>query len=141
MACNNQNIKEIIHVSALGVSELLHPNISDQNMLPKKFSKSSRQFSHIASLGCIWTRRSFMNFLQNTKYSPIMPMALTKTQFQPIYINDLIEIILRCVNMIKRKKFIPMNVLGPKSLHYMRLLSSQGFIQEERRWLFRYRNL
>ena len=42
MACNNQNVKEIIHVSALGVSELLHPNISDQNMLLKKFLKSSK---------------------------------------------------------------------------------------------------
>ena len=66
-----------------------------------------------------------------------MPMALTKTQFQPIYINDLIEIILRCVNMIKEKRLIPMNVLGPKSLHYMRLLSSQIY-SEERQWLYHY---
>ncbi len=65
-------------------------------------------------------------FAKMQKYSPIMPMALTKTRFQPIYINDLIEIILRCVNMIKKKKINTYECVGPEIFTLYEIIKFSG---------------
>ena len=42
MACNNQNVKEIIHVSALGVSDSAPSEYLRSKYAAEKFSRSSK---------------------------------------------------------------------------------------------------
>jgi len=128
MACNDQNIKEIIHVSALGVSESAPSEYLRSKYAAEKILEKFKGKSVILRPSVVFgPGDSFLNlFAKLQKYSPIMPMALTKTQFQPIYINDLIEIILRCVNMIKKKKIDTYECVGPEIFTLYEIIKFSG---------------
>ncbi len=128
MACNNKNIKEIIHVSALGVSESAPSEYLRSKYAAEKILENFNGNSIILRPSVVFgPGDSFMNlFAKMQKYSPIMPIALTKTQFQPIYLNDLIEIILRCISMLKQKKIYTYECVGPEIFTLYEIIKFSG---------------
>ena len=128
MACNNQNVKEIIHISALGVSEHAPSEYLRSKYAAEKILKNFKGNLVILRPSVVFgPGDSFLNlFATLQKYSPIMPMALTKTQFQPIYLNDLIEIILRCINMLKNKKIDTYECVGPEIFTLYEIIKFSG---------------
>ena len=126
MACNDQNIKEIIHICIRSI-----------RTAPSEYLRSAycrKPFEELKAIQSYYVLRlylgqRFISTFCKLQSTSIMPMALTKTQFQPIYINDLIEIILKCVNMIKKKKLIPMN--GWPEIFTMRLLNFRDLFRKK----------
>jgi len=127
-ACNDQNVKEIIHVSALGVSESAPSEYLRSKYAAEKIFEQFKGKSVILRPSVVFgPGDSFMNlFAKMQKYSPIIPMALTRTQFQPIYIGDLIEIILRCINMYKNKKIHIYECVGPEIFTLYEIIKFSG---------------
>ena len=128
LACNNENVKEIIHVSALGVSESAPSEYLRSKHAAEKIFERFKGKSVILRPSVVFgPGDSFINlFAKMQKYSPIVPMALTKTQFQPIYINDFIEIILRCINMQKNKKIHIYECVGPEVFTLYEIIKFSG---------------
>ena len=128
MACNNKNVKEIVHVSALGVSDSAPSEYLRSKYAAEKILEKFKGNSVILRPSVVFgPGDSFMNlFAKMQKYSPIMPMALTKTQFQPIYLKDLIEIIVRCINMAKNKKISIYECVGPEVFTLYEIVKFSG---------------
>ena len=128
IACNKQKVKEIVHVSALGVSESAPSEYLRSKYAGEKILEEFEGNSVILRPSVVFgPGDSFMNFFAKLqKYSPIMPMALTKTQFQPIYLNDLVEIILRSINMLKNKKIYTYECVGPEIFTLYEIIKFSG---------------
>ena len=128
IACNKQKVKEIVHVSALGVSESAPSEYLRSKYAGEKILEEFEGNSVILRPSVVFgPGDSFMNFFAKLqKYSPIMPMALTKTQFQPIYLSDLVEIILRSINMVKNKKIYTYECVGPEIFTLYEIIKFSG---------------
>ena len=128
VACNKLRVKEIIHVSALGVSESAPSEyLRSKYAAEKQLENFSGKFVILRPSVVFGPGDSFMNlFAKMQKYSPIIPIALTKTKFQPIYLNDLIRIIFSCIDMSKNKKKYVYECVGPEVFTLYEIIKFSG---------------
>jgi NADH dehydrogenase len=115
-ASNKEKIKKIIHISALGVSksapsEYLRSKYAGECIL----QSFSGQIYLLRPSVVFGSGDSFLNlFAKLQRYSPIMPLAYTKAKFQPIYVQDLIEIIWYCIQRNDGHKETIFECVGPE---------------------------
>ncbi len=101
-AASVAGVKRFIHVSALGASK----------NAPSKYLQSKAQGEHFVKqecVNCTWTilkpsiifgpKDKFINlFYTMVKYLPIILLISPFAKFQPIYVNDVVEIIIKSIN-------------------------------------------
>ena len=115
--CSKNNIKNFIHVSALGVSETSESKYSrskasgDRRLL-EKFPKAK-----ILRPSLLFGKGDnfFGQFSQMASISPILPLISKNTRFQPIFVNDLVLAIIKLIT----NKDIKGNIfdLGGKNIY------------------------
>ena len=96
--CNEQPVKKLIHLSALGVdqkinSKYMHSKLEGENKIKNNFANSyilrpSVIFGH--------NDKFFNRFSSLAEFSPALPMiGGGKSKFQPVYVGDVAEAILK----------------------------------------------
>ena len=97
--CSKYNIKKIIHVSALGVSETSDSKYSrskasgDRRLLEKFPTAKILRPSLLYGKG----DNFFGQFSQMASIFPILPLISKNTQFQPIFVNDVVLAIIKLI--------------------------------------------
>lgn len=105
-ACLSGGVKRLLHVSALGVNAS-HPENAPSHYLRSK-SRGEAVLQHAAAAGLQVTvlRPSvifgagdrFLNlFAQLQKVFPLVPLAGAGTRFQPVWVEDVAQAVLRCL--------------------------------------------
>ena len=79
-------------------------------------------------------------FCKNAEVLSNNAYSIDKDAISADLLNDLIEIILRCINMLKKKKIDTYECVGPEIFTLYEIIKFSGFIQGERQWLYRYQN-
>jgi uncharacterized protein YbjT (DUF2867 family) len=100
LACQEQGVKRLIHLSALGVNE------GGKKTLPSRYLRSKAAGEQVVrqTLGLITTViRSSVVFGENDNFlnmfarlqavAPFVPLAGANARFQPVYVGDLADII------------------------------------------------
>ena len=115
--CLKNNIKSFIHVSALGVSETSDSKYSrskasgDRKLL-ERFPKAK-----ILRPSLLYGKGDnfFGQFSQMASISPILPLISKKTRFQPLFVSDLVLVIIKLIS----NKDIKGNIfdLGGKNIY------------------------
>ena len=100
-AMSKQNVKRLIHVSALGVGV--------QNPAPSMYLRSKTDGeAAIKDSGLLWTTLrpsvvfgrgdKFLNtFARLSRLTPVFPLAGAQTKFQPVFVSDVAQAVLACV--------------------------------------------
>lgn len=105
-ACLSSGVKRLLHVSALGV-DARHPENAPSHYLRSK-SRGEAVLQHAAAAGLQVTvlRPSvifgaddrFLNlFAQLQKVLPFVPLAGATARFQPVWVEDVAQAVLRCL--------------------------------------------
>ena len=121
--CNNYNLDQFIHVSALGIDSALDSKyakskIQGEANILKNFSKSIiLRPSLVYSVDDNFTTK-FMTLL---KFMPFFPLYYKgKTKFTPIHVTDLTEIIFQIINKQIKHKYI--DCIGPEVLTFKEII-------------------
>ena len=99
-ASKKVGIKSLVHISALGVDHSLNSIYAKSKLNGEKAVLKYFPDATILRPSVIFgSHDSFLNrFADMTKYSPFLPLiGGGKTKFQPVYVNDVAEAILRCL--------------------------------------------
>ena len=114
-ATEDTGCKKIIHISALGVTK------NSPSMYLRSKMQGERNLSS-SNLDIIILRPSvvfgpgdsFLNlFSKMHRFLPFIPLASPNSMFQPIYVNDLVEIIFECINVNPKNKKSLFECVGP----------------------------
>tara|TARA_B100000029_G_scaffold188852_1_gene186559 strand:- start:1569 stop:2519 length:951 start_codon:yes stop_codon:yes gene_type:complete len=100
--CNETGVKNLIHVSALGVKEK-HVSKYMQSKLEgeKKIQQTFKSSVILRPSICFGSEDKFFNsFASIAQFSPILPLiGGGKTKFAPIYVGDVAEAIVRALEL------------------------------------------
>tara|TARA_Y100000385_G_scaffold278321_1_gene326444 strand:- start:136 stop:1107 length:972 start_codon:yes stop_codon:yes gene_type:complete len=125
-SCNRGKVNRFIHISALKCSSsapsaYLRSKAAGEHMITSKLNTSTAQ--HILRPSVIFGNGdSFLTmFAELSKWLPFIPLAMPKAKFQPIFIGDLIQLIMRCVNGSEHRQLI--EVCGPKQYELIELVN------------------
>ena len=103
-ACHSENVTHLIHISALG-ADVHGPSMYQRSKARGELALLSA--SQKAPLGLTLLRPSvifgkddqFINlFAKLQKIFPVMPLAGAQTRFQPVWVHDVAQAIVHCVN-------------------------------------------
>ena len=103
-ACHAENVTHLIHISALG-ADVHGPSMYQRSKARGELALQSA--AEKAPLGLTLLRPSvifgkddqFINlFAKLQKVFPIMPLAGAQTRFQPVWVHDVAQAIVHCVN-------------------------------------------
>ena len=137
-ASSAAGVKRFIHVGALG---------SLKNA-PSKYLQSKAKGEHFIRQECIkctWTilkpsiifgpKDKFINlFYTMVKYLPVILLISPYAKFQPIYVNDVVEIIIK--SFYDKKTFNKSYDLGgPKIYSFFEIIKLIAFFQKRRIWI------
>ncbi|MAI02651.1 MAG: hypothetical protein CMP40_02335 [Rickettsiales bacterium] len=128
-ACLKNNVEKLIHISALGISNKNNSEYSKTKIEAEKYIKSFGSSVIIRPSVVCGEEDNFINFFaKQVKLSPIIPLIGSgSTKFQPIFIADLVEIIILSLK-VKLKKNLILDVGGPDVLSFKDILD---FISKE----------
>jgi len=121
----NQNIKRLIHLSALGankksLSRYLHSKYETECIVRNKFMENDWTILRPSIVFGI--NDKFINlFKKLVQFLPIIFLISPKSEFQPIYVGDLIDIIIKSINNKKtfKKAF---NLGGPEKFTFYEII-------------------
>lgn len=103
-ACHAENVSRLIHVSALG-ADVRAPSMYQRSKARGELALLSA--AQKAPLGLTLLRPSvifgkddqFINlFAKLQKFFPVMPLAGADTRFQPVWVQDVAQAVVHCVN-------------------------------------------
>ncbi len=103
-ACHAENVTRLIHISALG-ADVQGPSMYQRSKAHGELALQSA--AQKAPLGLTLLRPSvifgkddqFINlFASLQKVFPVMPLAGARTRFQPVWVHDVAQAIVHCVN-------------------------------------------
>jgi NADH dehydrogenase len=120
-----KNIKRIIHISALGVSsnsvsKYLLSKYNGEGIIQDKFKMYD--WTILRPSIVFGPHDKFINlFKKMVKFLPLILLVSPKAEFQPIYINDLVEIIIKSIDDKKTYKKI-FNIGGPKKFTFYEIV-------------------
>ena len=119
------NIKRLIHLSALGVSKksssrYLHSKYKTEVIVRNKFKKND--WTILRPSIVFGLNDKFINlFKRLVRFLPIIFLVSPKSEFQPIHVRDLVDIIIQSINDKKTFKKI-FNLGGPKKFTFYELV-------------------
>ena len=122
-ACKKYSIEKIIHISAIGVDKNKTSEYALTKFKAEKNVKKIQNSVIIRPSIVFGYEDNFLNFFANyAKFSPFLPLiGGGETQFQPILVSDLVEIIVSCI----KKQFKNGQILevgGPDNLSFKEIL-------------------
>jgi len=122
--CNENGIKNLVHVSALGVKEK-HKSIYMQSKLDgEKTIQDTFKSSVILRPSVIFGQgdKFFNSFASLAQFSPIIPLiGEGKTKFAPIYVGDVAKAISRALELNNSEPKI-FELGGPKNYSFKELM-------------------
>ncbi len=114
-ATRDKKCEKIIHISALGVTKN-SPSMYLRSKMEgeRSLSKSNLNIIILRPSVVFGPGDSFLNlFSKMHKLLPFIPLASPNSMFQPIYVNDLVEIIFQCTNTPQKTKKTIFECVGP----------------------------
>jgi NADH dehydrogenase len=130
-ACHAENVTRIIHISALG-ADLNGPSMYQRSKARGELALLSA--AQKAPLGLTLLRPSvifgkddqFINlFAKLQKVFPVMPLAGAHTRFQPVWVHDVAQAIVHCVNTPSTEGHL-FELCGPDILTLAELVQLAG---------------
>jgi uncharacterized protein YbjT (DUF2867 family) len=100
--CNENRIKKLIHVSALGLEEKYYSKYKQSKLNGEKNIKSNFKSSIILRPSVVFgpEDKFFNTFASLAQISPILPLVGGgKTKFSPIYVGDVAEAIVKTLSL------------------------------------------
>ena len=97
--CLKNNIKNFIHVSALGVSEISESKYSRSKASGDRRLLENFPMAKIIRPSLLYGRGDnfFGQFSNMASISPIIPLISKNTKFQPIFVNDVVSAIIKLI--------------------------------------------
>lgn len=98
--CIENNVKRLIHISALGVDRALTSKYAQTKLKAEQIVLSTFPTAIILRPSVIFgAEDNFLNlFNKLSKFLPILPLiGGGKTQFQPVYVADVAEVVTKCL--------------------------------------------
>jgi NADH dehydrogenase len=123
-SCIKKNIQKLIHISAIGVNKSKTSKYAITKLKAEKNIKKVQNSIIIRPSIVYGYEDKFLNFFANyARFSPFLPLiGGGKTQFQPILVSDLVQIITGCIN----KQFQSGQIIeagGPDTLSFKEILT------------------
>jgi len=120
-----QKIKRFIHLSALGsskksLSKYLYSKYQTELIIKNKFKLHDWT---ILRPSIVFGRNDkFINLFKNlVRFLPVIFLVSPKAEFQPIYVEDLVDIIIKCISDKKTYKKV-FNLGGPKKFTFYEII-------------------
>jgi uncharacterized protein YbjT (DUF2867 family) len=97
--CRAANVKRLVHVSALGASDRAPSHYLRSKAAGEMMLKSARLDLSILRPSVIFGEHDrFLNlFAALQKVFPVMPLGGAQAQFQPVWVEDVASVVLRCL--------------------------------------------
>ena len=115
--CSKNNIETLVHVSALGVSEFSDSKYSRSKAIGDKRLLENFPKAKILRPSLLFGKGDnfFGQFSKMSSISPVLPLISKNTKFQPIFVNDVVLVIIKLIS----KKDIKGNVfeIGGKFIY------------------------
>jgi NADH dehydrogenase len=137
-ACHAENVTRLIHISALG-ADVHGPSMYQRSKARGELALLSA--AEKAPLGLTLLRPSvifgkddqFINlFAKLQKVFPVMPLAGAHTRFQPVWVHDVAQAIVHCVNTLRTEGQV-YELCGPDILTLTELVQVAGrWVRKER---------
>jgi NADH dehydrogenase len=130
-ACHTENVTRLIHISALG-ADVHGPSMYQRSKARGELALLSA--AEKAPLGLTLLRPSvifgkddqFINlFAKLQKVFPVMPLAGAHTRFQPVWVHDVAQAIVHCVNTSSTEGQV-FELCGPDMLTLTELVQLAG---------------
>jgi NADH dehydrogenase len=130
-ACHAENVTRLIHISALG-ADVHGPSMYQRSKARGELALLSAAAK--APLGLTLLRPSvifgkddqFINlFAKLQKVFPVMPLAVAHTRFQPVWVHDVAQAIVHCVNTSSTESQV-YELCGPDILTLTELVQLAG---------------
>ncbi|OUX46934.1 MAG: NADH-ubiquinone oxidoreductase [Candidatus Pelagibacter sp. TMED275] len=121
--CKRNNIKQFIHLSALGIDRALDSNYASSKLKGEKNIKSNFENYTILRPSIVYSREdSFTtNFMSLLKLLPFFPLYYGgKTIFSPIHCSDLTKIIFNVID--KDIKNLTIDCIGPRKISFKEII-------------------
>tara|TARA_E500000081_G_scaffold101009_1_gene102177 strand:+ start:406 stop:1311 length:906 start_codon:yes stop_codon:yes gene_type:complete len=124
-SCNRQQVTHFIHLSALkastkGPSAYLRSKAEGENIIRKKLNSKSA-WNIIRPSVVFGPGDSFLTmFAELANWLPLIPLAKPKAKFQPVFVGDLVQSILDCINGTEKQ--ITIDLCGPKQYELIELV-------------------
>jgi len=122
--CNEMGIKNLVHISALGIKER-HPSHYMQSKLQgEKNIKDNFKFSVILRPSIVFgpEDKFFNTFASIAQFSPFLPLVGGgKTKFAPIYVGDVAKAIVKAIELNNSEPKI-YELGGPKNYSFKELM-------------------
>jgi uncharacterized protein YbjT (DUF2867 family) len=130
-----ENIKRVIHISALGVkknslSKYLLSKYKGEVIIQNKFKMHN--WTILRPSIVFGPHDKFINlFKKMVRFLPVILLISPKAEFQPIYINDLVHIIIKSIDDKKTYKKI-FNIGGPKKFTFYEIVKLISFCDKRK---------
>jgi len=136
--CKKFDISKFIHVSALGVSKSSKSLYSRTKCLGEEKVLKNFEKAIILRPSLIFGNNDnfFRQFVQMSKFSPILPLIGSTTKFQPIFVNDLALSFIKLLQDDNNLHKI-YEIGGPKVYTFEQLLLLMLKTLNKRRYLFK----
>ena len=121
--CKDQNVKQFIHLSALGVERAKDSQYAKSKINGEALIKSNFKEANILRPSVIYSvdDNFTTNFMTLLSLSPIFPLYYNgSTLFRPIYVSDLIEIIYQVI--VQNIKSLTIECIGSEEISLKEIL-------------------
>jgi len=121
--CKDQNVKQFIHLSALGVERAKDSQYAKSKINGEALIKSNFKEANILRPSVIYAvdDNFTTNFMTLLSLSPIFPLYYNgSTLFRPIYVSDLIEIIYQVI--VQNIKSLTIECIGSEEISLKEIL-------------------
>lgn len=101
-ACQRQNVARLLHISALGAgsdapSQYQRSKAAGENEI--RAAGDSPAWTMLRPSVIFGPGDSFLNLFDTlTRYFPVLPLAGAHARFQPVYVEDVAEVMVRCLD-------------------------------------------
>jgi len=135
--CKEYNLRQFIHLSALGINEAVDSNYAKSKLQGEKNILKNFPIATILRPSIVYSvdDNFTTNFMTLLNRLPVFPLYYSgKTKFMPIHCSDLIEIIYHVINKKISSQII--ECVGPEILTFEEILKKLLQLIEKKRILF-----
>ncbi len=135
--CKEYNVRQFIHISALGVHEAIDSNYAISKLEGESNIQKNFPLATILRPSIVYSvdDNFTTNFMTLLKRLPVFPLYYKgKTKFMPIHCSDLTDIIFHVISNNINSKII--ECVGPEEISFKKILENLLDLIEKRRLLF-----
>ena len=134
--CKQYNIKNFIHISALGINEAIDSNYAKSKLEGEKNVLSNFPQATILRPSIVYSiddnfTTNFMTLLKNLPFFPLYYSG--KTKFMPIHCSDITDIIFQVISQNISSNII--ECVGPETLSFKEILEKLLKLIDKKRYL------